>query len=317
VSSVVTRDIEKIDGMINAPFTAFDASGELNLDVVPSYIATLQACGVIGVFVNGSSGEGHLLSDEERMRSAEKWVEASPQGFKVIVHVGTNSVKVSKKLAEHAQAIGAWGIGSMAPTFPKIGRIEELVQYCEEIASAAPDLPFYFYHIPAFTGVNLPMLPFLKAVDGRIPNFAGIKYTFESLYEFTQCRRYADGKFDMLHGQDETLLPSLALGGALGCIGGTFNYAGNLYMGIRAAYRDNNIEEARRLQFKSMDLIDVICKYRGNIVGGKQVMKLMGLDLGQNRTPFQNLSEPELLSLKADLDAVGFFDYQNQVIAVS
>ena len=60
------------------------------------------------------------------------------------------------------------------------------------------------------------MVAFLEAVDGRIPNFAGIKYTFESLYEYNQCRLYKNGKFDMLHGQDETILPCLAMGGAQG-----------------------------------------------------------------------------------------------------
>lgn len=63
------------------------------------------------------------------------------------------------------------------------------------------------------------MVELLKAVDGRIPNFAGIKYTYESLYEYNQCRLYKDGKFDMLHGQDETILPCLAMGGAQGGIG--------------------------------------------------------------------------------------------------
>ena len=75
---------------------------------------------------------------------------------------------------KHAEKIGAWGIGAMAPPFPKIGRIEELVKYCETIAAAAPSLPFYYYHIPAFNGAFLSMLDLLKAVDGRIPNFAGI-----------------------------------------------------------------------------------------------------------------------------------------------
>jgi len=46
----------------------------------------------------------------------------------------------------------------MASPFPKAGRVEELVKYCEEIACGAPDLPFYFYHIPALNGVFLPML---------------------------------------------------------------------------------------------------------------------------------------------------------------
>lgn len=87
------------------------------------------------MFINGSSGEGYMLTEEERMKLAEEWVKAAPEGFKVIVHVGSCCVKASKMLAEHAQKIGAWGIGAMAPPFPKIGRIEELVKYCEEIAA--------------------------------------------------------------------------------------------------------------------------------------------------------------------------------------
>ena len=96
-------------------------------------------------------------------------------------------------MAAHAQKIGAFGIGVMAPPFPKIGRIEELVKYCEEIAAAAPELPFYYYHIPAFNGAYFSMVEFLKAVDGRIPTFAGIKYTYESIYEYNQCRLYKTG----------------------------------------------------------------------------------------------------------------------------
>ena len=77
-----------------------------------------------------------MLTEEERMKLAEKWMEAAPEGFKVIVHVGSTCVKSSRNLAEHAQKIGAWGIGAMATPFPRIGRIEELVKYCEEIACA-------------------------------------------------------------------------------------------------------------------------------------------------------------------------------------
>jgi N-acetylneuraminate lyase len=269
--------------------------------------------GVCGVFVNGSSGEGHLMSDEERMTCAKAWVDAAPNGFKVIVHVGNNSIKTSQKLAEHALEIGAYAVSVMGPTFPKINRIEELAAYCEEVAAVVPNLPFYYYHIPAFTGVNLSMLDLLKAVDGRIDNFAGIKYTFESLYEYTQCRRYNNEKFDMLHGQDETLLPSLSFGGAQGCIGGTFNYAAGLYRDIRTAFEMGNTQLAQELQYKSLDLIDVICRYRGNIVGGKQIMKLIGLDLGPNRTPFQNLSDDELQSMKTELEAIDFFSFSNKV----
>lgn len=304
--------MEKIIGLINAPFTPFDANGEINLKPIPKYAALLQRNGLKGVFINGSSGEGYMLTDEERMQLAEAWMAAAPKDFKVIVHVGSCCVRSSKKLAEHAQKIGAWGIGAMAPPFPKINRIEELVKYCEEIAAGAPDLPFYYYHIPAFNGAFLSMVKFLEAVDGRIPNFAGIKYTFESIYEYNQCRLYADGKFDMLHGQDETILPSLAMGGAQGGIGGTTNYNGKVLTSIIEAWNNGDLEKARELQNFAQEVINVICHFRGNIVGGKRIMKLIGLDLGGNRTPFQNMTDEEEATMRAELEAINFFERCNK-----
>lgn len=151
------------------------------------------------------------------------------------------------------------------------------------------------------------MVDFLKAVDGRIPNFAGIKYTFESLYEYDQCRLYGNGKFDMLHGQDETILASLALGGAQGGICGTTNYNARELTGILKAWEKGDIETAREKQEFSQEVINVICRYRGNIVGGKRIMKLIGLDLGPNRVPFRNMTEGEETSMKHELEAIGFF----------
>ena len=305
-------EFEKIQGLINAPFTPFRQNGEINLEPIPAYAAMLQKNGLKGVFINGSSGEGYMLTPDERKQLAETWVQAAPAGFKVIVHVGSCCVKESRHLAQHAQEIGAYGIGAMAPPFPKINRIEELVKYCEEIAAGAPQLPFYYYHIPAFNGAYLPMTKLLEAVDGRIPNFAGIKYTYESIYEYNQCRLYKNGKYDMLHGQDETILPSLAMGGAQGGIGGTTNYNGCNLVAIIQAWNSGDIEKARALQNYSQAVINVICHYRGNIVGGKRIMKLIGLDLGPNRTPFQNLTDQEEAQLRKELEDIDFFSHCNQ-----
>ena len=195
--------MEKIIGLIDAPFTPMKPNGDINLEPIPAYAAMLAKNGLKGVFINGSSGEGYMLTTDERKQLAEAWMAAVPAGFKVIVHV----------------------------------------------------LPFYFYHIPAFNGCFLPMLDFLKAVDGRIPNFAGIKYTFESLYEYNQCRLYKDGKFDMLHGQDETYLPSLAQGGAQGGICGTTNYNGREQVAIGEAWAAGDLEKARELQSTRLKLV--------------------------------------------------------------
>ena len=304
--------MEKIKGLIDAPFTPFYENGEVNYEPIEAYAKLLKNNGLKGVFINGSSGEGYMLTASERMKLAEKWIEAAPKEFKVIVHVGSTCVKMSRSLAAHAQEIGAWGIGAMATPFPKIGRVEELVRYCEEIACGAPELPFYYYHIPAFNNAYLPMLDFLKAVDGRISNFAGIKYTYESLYEYNQCRLYKAGKFDMLHGQDETILPCLAMGGAQGGIGGTTNYNGRALVGILDAWAEGDIEKARELQNFSQAVINVICNYRGNIVGGKRIMKLIGLVLGKNRTPFRNMTDEEEKAMKTELEAIGFFHRCNR-----
>ena len=281
--------MEKITGLIDAPFTPFHANGDVNLEPIEAYARMLQKNGLKGVFINGSSGEGYMLTTEERMQLAERWVSVAPEGFKVIVHVGSCCLRESARLAEHAQKIGAWGIGAMAPPFPKIGRIEELVKYCETIAAAAPQLPFYYYHIPAFNGAFLPMLDLLKAVDGRIPN----------------------GKYDMLHGQDETILPSLAQGGAQGGIGGTTNYNGRELTGIIEAWNRGDIETAREKQNFSQEVINVICRFRGNIVGGKRIMKLLGFDLGPNRIPFRNLTDEEEAQMKRELEEIDFFRRAN------
>ena len=116
----------------------------------------------------------------------------------------------------------------------------------------------------------------------------------------------------MLHGQDETILPCLAMGGARGGIGGTTNYNGRNLVGIIEAWNEGDIEKARQLQDYSQLVINVICHFRGNIVGGKRIMKLIGLDLGPNRTPFQNLTDDEELQLRRELEEIDFFHHCNE-----
>ena len=304
---------EKINGLIVAPFTPFDNKGEVDLNPIEDYADMLQNNGLKGVFINGSSGEGYMLTVDERIKLAEKWMSVSPKGFKVIVHVGATSIKDSFKMAKHAKDIGAFGIGAMASPFPKVGRVEELVKYCEEIACGAPDLPFYFYHIPALNGVFLPMIPFLKEAESRIPNLAGIKYTYESLFEYNQCMLYKDGKFDMLHGQDETILSALVMGGAQGGISGTGSYIGNALSEVINEYNSGNIEKAKDHQNFAQEVINVIARYRGNIVAGKRIMKLIGLDLGINRTPFQNITPEEEEKIKTELQKIEFFERCNKI----
>lgn len=111
--------MEKIKGLIDAPFTPFYENGEVNYEPIEAYAKLLVKNGLKGVFINGSSGEGYMLTDEERMKLAERWVEVAPSGFKVIVHVGSTCVKSSHKLAAHAQKIRSLGNRSHGLSFPE------------------------------------------------------------------------------------------------------------------------------------------------------------------------------------------------------
>ena len=91
--------MEKIQGLLVAPFTPFHKNGEVNYEPIARYATMLHKNGLKGVFINGSSGEGYMLSDEERMRLAERWVEVAPRDFKVIVHVGSTCVRSSRQLS--------------------------------------------------------------------------------------------------------------------------------------------------------------------------------------------------------------------------
>jgi N-acetylneuraminate lyase len=281
------------------------------LEPIGAYADFVHRNHLDGVFVCGSSGEGGLLSKEERMQVAEKWIEAAAGRLKVIVHTGGTNISDQQTLAAHAQDIGAYAISAMAPMFLGPKRIEELGAFCKTVSTAAPELPFYYYHIPDLNGINLPVMEVLKFADTEIPNFAGVKYTHDNMYEFDQCFRYENKKYDMLHGLDETYLSGLAYGCKSG-VGGTYNHCYGIYKNMKIAFEKGDLDKARELQHQSHLFVNVLIKYRGNIVGGKRMMKFLGIDCGPNKQPLQTISDQEEKQMKTDLEEIGFFKYCNK-----
>lgn len=297
-----------INGLIAAPFTPFENSGELKLEIVEKQVKFLVEHNVRGAFIGGTTGEGMSLTIDERKRLAERWKEISPDDFKVIIQCGHASLAACKELAEHAGNIGAYAIGAMGTVFHKPSTVEDLVSFTAELASVNPDLPFYYYHIPSMTGLDFPMIEYLELSSGQIPNLAGIKFTHNDLIDFKLCREFEDSKYDMLYGRDETLLCGLVLG-AKGAIGSTYNYSPYIYHEIINAWEEGDISLANRLQHEVMKFVRVLNKYGGGVVAGKAIMKLVGIDCGPVRLPLKSLSGDELLKMEAELEETGFFDF--------
>jgi N-acetylneuraminate lyase len=175
-----------------------------------------------------------------------------------------------------------------------------------EIAGAAPDTPFYYYHIPHLTGVGMDMIEFLNIAEPLIPNLAGIKYTATTLQEYQSCLNHQHGRFDILYGLDELLLPALSVG-AMGAIGSTYTFAAPLYLKTIELFTQGNIEAARENHSFLVEMIRVLVKYPP-IPGQKAIMKMLGWDFGPTRLPLTTLSEQAYAQFRSELDGLSFFD---------
>jgi N-acetylneuraminate lyase len=305
----------KTEGLIAAPMTAYHPDGTVNLDIIPSYADFLHSNGVVGVFINGTTGEGFSLALEERKAIAGSWMKNAPGEFKVIVHVSHTCAVSAWDMARHAAQIGTWGIGEMGPIFFKPHSIEELVDYAAQTAAQAPDLSYYYYHMPSMSGVCFPMLEFLRAAEPKIPKLAGIKYTHEDLVDFELCREFKEGKYDILYGRDETLLCSLALG-CRGAVGSTYNIMAPLYTRLIDAFDSGYLDEARQLQRISMKVIKLLAGTGGFNSALKEVMNMIGLNLGGVRSPLKNIEAVKIARLKKGLKELGFFDFCSKLPTV-
>jgi len=291
-------------GLIAAPFTPFRHDGSLNTDVIAAYARHLKANGVAGVFVAGTTGEAPALSLEERRRLAEAWMESGrPLGLKVIVQVGHNCQAEAVELARHARSVGADAFAAHAPTFFRPTTSDHLVDFCAPIARAAEELPFYFYHLPGFTGVNLPMPEFLSVGKPRMPNLRGLKFSHVDIVQLQECLALEGGAFDVLFGLDEALLAALALG-VRGAVGTTYNLAAPLYHRVIAAFQAGDWTTARREQLRSVGLVRFLQGF-GFLAAAKAMMGLLGVDCGPVRAPLRPLTSEELARLRQQLPDLG------------
>lgn len=299
------KNYQRLKGLIAASFTPMDAHGKVNLSAIGKYADLMADSGMTGVFVCGTTGESLSLTTEERKNILEQWIKSANNRFKVIAHVGSNSQVEAMELARHAAQTGADAIASMAPCFFKPETVKDLIAFFAPIAESAKELPFYYYNMPSMTGVSLSVATFLEEGKKVIPNLAGTKFTHNNLMEMGECLALNNGEFEVLHGYDEILISGLAFGAVAG-VGSTYNYLPEVYHGILKAMEEGDMQKARELQMKSIEIVKIIIKYGGGVRGGKAIMNLIGIECGQCRLPISPVSDEEYEMLKNDLYKIGF-----------
>jgi len=294
-----------LKGLIAATYTPFKEDGSLHLGIIKEYVDDLVDAQLAGLYVCGSTGEGVNMSVDERKQVAAAFVRAADGRVPVIVQVGSNSLTDCKELAAHAQGIGAQAISANAPSYFKIGSPDILVEYMSQISDAAPKMPFYYYHIPMLTGVEIDLLRFMELAETKIPRLAGVKYTDTKVFEFQSALNFRNGKYQVFWGCDEMLLSALAVG-AVGGVGSTFGVIPDVYRAMFSAWEENRLDDARREQLKSVEYVKTLCRY-GNVHSAqKAILKKRGFDMGSCRLPIPPLSPENAAKLYADLEALGF-----------
>lgn len=302
------QPIDRLHTLVAATHTPFHADGTLAPEVVATQAAFLSAQGISVVFVTGTTGECHSLTVDEKLAMYDAWAAAGDaERLAVIAHVGGNSIEDAVRLARRAGELSLSGVGALAPMYFKPANVEALVEWCATIAAHAPALPFYYYDIPELTGVSLPMDRFLVAAAGRIPNFAGIKFTNPDLVMYRRCFDVARGCADIPWGIDEALLGALATG-ARGGVGSTYNFAPRLYRDLIAAFGRGDLATAQRLQTISIALVDAI-DATGYMGTAKALMTRLGVPVGPARQPLGNPGAAQVDALMVRLRALGFDDW--------
>lgn len=304
--------------LIAAAFTPMHDDGSVNLAAIPGivdFVLGQGGGGVDGLFLCGSTGEFSSLTLAERMDVTAAYHAAAAGRCKLFAHVGSNSIPESMALAEQAAELQIDAMGYAPPSYFRPANVAAVAQCLQQVASAAPQTPLYYYHIPPLTRVDIRVIDLLPLMDQAVPSFAGVKFSYPQFDDLARCVHYqrtggnqldtvcpSGERYEMLFGADEMLLAGMAIG-AVGAVGSTYNFWAQHYRQIIDAYADGNMQRAQQFQSKVSTMVHDVLQF-GGMNAIKATMTCSGLDVGPPRLPLQPLPSEKLDQLAEVLRAV-------------
>lgn len=290
-------------GVLSAILTPFNEDGSIRESAIKEIVDFEIERGINGFYVNGSTGEGMVMSEDERMQVVEAVVKASAGRAQVIAHVGTTSTDSAIRMAQHAEKVGADGISAISPFYYKHD-MSFIMEYFKGIAMAT-DLPFLVYH--SSDGVVLSYNNLLDLY--KIPNVVGLKYTNDNLEVLGKFKESNPEKLVFM-GHDAMLLAALTAG-ADGDIGAFPNVMPAGFAKVWKDFQNGNFADALAEQRKINHFITIMKKYMLTAVQAplKVVMQTYGVDCGTYlRRPAKGLDKDAAAALIAELKKDGYFD---------
>lgn len=289
-------DIKEIQGVMPAMLSVFDEYEEVDVKRTEALVDFLLEKNIGGFYLTGSTGEGFLMTGEERKLVVETVVRRVAGRKPVIVHVGDIGTKKSIDLAKHAYGVGADAISSVPPFYWKFSE-QDIYDYYKDISEATP-LPMIVYNVPLAGLMGTELLMKLAQLE----NVKGLKFTGKDHDQMSHLKELLGPDFMIYSGCDEMAFSGLAVG-TDGIIGSFYNVMPELFIAIDKAVREGELAKGIRLQKIGTEIIFAALKY-DYIALMRNMLKWQGVDAGYSRRPFKNYKEDELEAFKQQLKAI-------------
>ncbi len=268
-------------GIFAALTTPFDASGAVAPDRLRANVRALDAAGLAGYLVLGSTGESVLLDDDESEALVREAMAAAAPGKIVLAGTARESTRATIAFTNRCAALGVRAALVRPPSYYK-GRMttDALRRHYLELADESR-LPVIVYNMPANTGISLD--PRLVIDLAKHPNIVGLKESSGSLAFLGEVVPRVPEEFMYFLGSGHVVYPGLEMG-ACGAILAVANVAAETCARIYDAFTRGEKAEARRLQLDLIPLNKIVMDTHG-IPGLKAAMDLRGYYGGPVRSP--------------------------------
>ncbi len=290
----------KFKGVMPALITPFKEDNKtVNEQVAKDLIDLHLSQGADGFYILGSTGEGIVMSREERERMCEISVRHVNGRKPIICHIASINFEEAVALARHAEKAGADAIASIPPTILHY-TADDIYNYYKKLA-ASVSIPVIVYYFP---GAQSSMSPELIAKICEIDNVTGVKWSANNYYGMMHLKDITHGEIDIFNGPDEMLIQGLAAGADAG-IGATYNPMLPEYVKIYKYFKEGNMEKALESQMNVIRVINSMIKYEV-IPSVKYATSLLGFDVGNATFPMKALSDEEKVAFEKEIRAVGW-----------
>jgi dihydrodipicolinate synthase/N-acetylneuraminate lyase len=257
-----------------------------------------HGCG--GFWMAGSTGEGPILTDEQRDAVAKISGEACRERALVIMQVGAMSTASAVKAARTSRTAGCAAVCCLPPLFFRSSE-RSIIEYYKAVADASGDLPFFVYNLPQLTQVEFVPAMMEKLVR-EIPTLKGLKH---SAPDFSQIRAFADMGLTCFSGNGAFPLPALTMG-AVGTIDAPLSLAPWHYAGLFAAWEAGDMKLAQSLQDGVRKYVDLVWMFGAPADVCKTVLSArLGVDCGHSIPPVNRLTGDQQREVLRAAEALG------------